>query len=113
MDPNSEYGPISVTTPQEEVKYGLPAWIYRHLVMWEDEGVDAPLNELQSINAWLMYLGRHGQEKTIETMRARMVLLMKAASRLHAAGPEAEEAEGIYKNRPDKRPASSSDGEVG
>jgi hypothetical protein len=75
-----------------------------YLQMWKDEGVEAPLNELQSIAAWLRYLGSNGKEKTIEAMQMRMLLLMDASNKLHAQGPEAEDAAGIYNNRPDLRP---------
>ena len=80
-------------------------WLTDHLRLWKDEGVDAPLNELQSIAAWLRYLGEHGEKKTKETMRARMLLLMNASIDLHDQGPEAEAAAGIYDNRPDLKPA--------
>lgn len=70
-----------------------------NLKLWKDEGVPAPMNELQSIAAWLRCLGEHGQEETISRMRARMVLLMNAANDLHDAGPEAEDAAGIYERR--------------
>lgn len=77
-----------------------------HLRMWKDEGIPAPLNELQSIAAWLSCLGEHGAESTMDRMRARMLLLMNAANELHAAGPEAEAAAGIYDNRPDLKPSN-------
>lgn len=75
-----------------------------HLRIWKDSGVPAPLNELQSIQAWLQTLGEHGAEETMNRMRARMIMLMKAANELHKAGPEAEDAAGIYDNRPELRP---------
>lgn len=78
-------------------------FLNQHLRVWRDSGVSAPLNELQSIDCWLRYLGEHGQEKTIETMQLRMMLLQDAAEKLHALGPEAEDAAGIYANRPEMR----------
>lgn len=75
-----------------------------HLRLWKDEGVAAPANELQSIQAWLRCLGTYGVEETKKRMRARMVILMGAANDLHDAGPEAEDAAGIYDDRPDMRP---------
>lgn len=75
-----------------------------HLRMWEDSGIPAPVNELQSIQSWLKYLGEHGAEETKSAMRKRMVLLMQAANELHEQGREAEDAAGIYDNRPDLKP---------
>lgn len=75
-----------------------------HLKLWKDSGVPAPANELQSIQGWLRCLGENGAEKTADIMRKRMLLLMEAANDLHALGPEAEDAAGIYDNRPDMRP---------
>jgi hypothetical protein len=75
-----------------------------HLRMWKDEGVPAPVNELQSIAAWLRTLGELGAEKTIEAMRSRMLLLMEAAQELHNAGPAGEAAAGIYDKRPEAKP---------
>lgn len=82
----------------------LDNFLTDHLRMWKDEGIEAPLNELQSIQAWLSCLGQHGLEETKNRMRARMLLLMKTANNLHVAGPEAEAEAGIYDNRPDMRP---------
>jgi len=86
------------------VAYGAACkdYLVEHLVMWKDSGIPAPLNELQSIQAWL-YKSSDGLEEMQEAMRSRMILLMKAAGRLHAEGPEAEDAAGIYKNRPEMR----------
>ena len=75
-----------------------------HLRIWKDEGIEAPLNELQSIAAWLRCLGEHGAEETKARMRARMILLMNASQDLYDAGPEAEAKAGIYDNRPDLKP---------
>ena len=75
-----------------------------HLRMWKDEGIPAPLNEIQSIQSWLRYLGEHGADGTKDAMRKRMILLAQAASELHKEGPEAEAAAGIYDNRPDMKP---------
>lgn len=76
-------------------------FLAEHLKFWEDSGIPAPANELQSIQSWLSYLARNGAEETMKTMRSRMVLLMGAANDLHEAGPEAEDEVGIYDNRPD------------
>lgn len=69
-----------------------------HLKMWKDSGIEAPKNELQSIAAWLRYLGMEGEEKTKETMRTRMVLLMNAVNKIAEQGSKAEVAAGIYDN---------------
>ena len=78
-----------------------PKFLTDHLKLWEDLGIPAPVNELQSIYTWLGHLSQHGAEKTMETMRTRMLLLMRAANDLHDEGPAAEKAAGIYDNRPD------------
>ena len=79
-------------------------FLNEHLKLWQDSGIPAPANELQSIQGWLQYLGQHGAEETKSAMRKRMVLLMQAANDLYKEGPEAEDAVGIYDNRPDMRP---------
>ena len=79
-------------------------FLREHLRLWKDSGIPAPANELQSIQAWLQYLGQHGAEETKNAMRNRMILLMQAANELHAEGPQAEDEAGIYDNRPDMRP---------
>ena len=48
-----------------------------HLKLWKETTEAAPANELQSIAAWLRYLGGNTKEKTLETMRSRMILLMR------------------------------------
>lgn len=73
-----------------------------HLKLWKQEGIPAPINELNSIAGWLEFLGKHGEEATKTTMRTRMLLLMTAASDLHKSGKEDEF--GIYENRPDLKP---------
>lgn len=75
-----------------------------NLRMWKDLGIPAPLNELQSIDAWQRYLMDNGAEATIDAMVKRKTLLIEAANALAEAGPEAEAAAGIYDNRPDLRP---------
>ncbi len=82
----------------------LKPYLIKHLKLWKDEGMDAPTNELQSIQCWLSCLCQHGAEETIRRMRSRIILLGNAANRLHNEGREAEEAAGIYANRPDLRP---------
>jgi hypothetical protein len=83
-------------------------FLLQHLKMWKDLGIPAPLNELQSIEAWLQHLGRYGLEETKRVMRVRMVLLMSAANALHSKGPEAEDI--IYADRPDMRPQINKEG---
>lgn len=78
--------------------------LIKHLKLWRDEGIDAPNNELQSIQAWLACLGANGVQATSDRMRNRMLLLMKTANSLHNEGSDAEEAAGIYDNRPEMRP---------
>lgn len=73
-----------------------------HLKLWEDSGIPAPANELQSIQAWLRSLNVNGLEETRKRMRERMVLLVHAASSIHKAGAAAEDALGIYENVPRK-----------
>lgn len=73
------------------------------LRMWKDEGLSAPVNELQSISAWL-YKSCDGLEPLKSAMRARMLLLMRAADQLNDEGLEAEIKAGIYDNRPDMIP---------
>lgn len=74
----------------------LDTFLTDRLRMWKDEGVAAPLNELQSIQAWLRCLGEYGATETAQRMRGRMLLLMKVAGASHEAGPLAEDAAGIY-----------------
>lgn len=76
-------------------------FLRENLRMWADSGVPAPVNELQSIHAWLGCLGQHGEEETKKRMRARMILLMRAVNELADEGVEAEIAAGIYDLRPD------------
>ena len=82
----------------------IDAFLIEHLRMWKDEGVPAPVNELQSIDAWLQCLQEHGAEETMNRMMMRRFLLIDAVIALNDAGPEAEEAAGIYDNRPDMKP---------
>jgi hypothetical protein len=81
----------------------LDKFLTDHLRLWKDEGVPAPLNELKSIEVWLSCLGHHGVEETKNRMRARMLMLGKAAYALNDQGPEAEDEAGIYDNRPDMK----------
>lgn len=78
-------------------------FLQAHLKLWKDSGIPAPANELQSIQGWLQYLGRHGAEETKSAMRKRMILLMQEAHTLYDEGPEAEDAAGIYEHRPEMR----------
>jgi len=83
----------------KEPRNSVDRFLTDHLRLWKDLGVPAPVNELQSIQAWLRHLGEHGPEKTKHAMRGRMTLLTKASIELHKAGPEAEDAAGIYNER--------------
>lgn len=74
----------------------VPQFLADHLKIWEGTGEQAPVNEIQSIQAWLMMLGRHGAESVKDTMRKRMSLLMYAASAIHEGGVESEDQYGIY-----------------
>jgi hypothetical protein len=74
------------------------AMLYAYLVFWKELNIPAPLNELQSIQGWLRYLGEHGLGATKSAMRKRMILLQNAAMDLHEAGKEAEDKAGIYQN---------------
>lgn len=92
------------TTPTS-VTIELPGYLSDHLKMWKDSGVPAPLNELQSIAAWLRTTGEVKDMKELQNrMRQRMLLLMKAANGVYEAGPYAEECAGIYENRPEQKP---------
>lgn len=82
------------------------AWLVEHLKMWKESGIPAPLNELQSIAAWLRASASMTKEELQSAMRARMILLMQASQELHAEGREMEDLAGIYDNRPDLRPSS-------
>ena len=73
-------------------------FLTNYLRMWKAEGIEAPKNELQSLSAWLAYLGQHGAEKTKETMRTRMFLLTKTVDVLSEQGSKAEVVAGIYDN---------------
>ena len=75
-----------------------------HLKLWAESGIPAPVNEGNSIQAWLRFLGCHTKEETLDAMRQRMILLMQAANEVHKEGPDVENALGIYDNRPDLRP---------
>jgi hypothetical protein len=86
------------------MKMNTDAWLAEHLKMWKESGIPAPLNELQSIAAWLRASGSMSKEELQKAMRARMLLLMNASQELHAEGREMEDLVGIYDNRPDLRP---------
>jgi len=81
-----------------EKKPEFDAFLTDNLRMWKASGIPAPLNEIQSINAWMERLKDVGAEETLKSMAARLVLLNRAAQELHAAGPEAEKTAGIYDN---------------
>lgn len=73
-----------------------------NLKLWEDIGIPAPRNELQSIKAWLLTLQEKGKEETIKCMRMRMILLATTANAIHAV--DAADDFGIYENAEELRP---------
>ena len=77
------------------------ALVRSHLKLWKESGINAPINEGNSIQAWLRFLGGHTKEETLSAMRQRMILLMNAAQEVYDEGPETEDELGIYDNRPD------------
>jgi hypothetical protein len=81
------------------VKVDLQQFLVDHLKLWKDEGIPAPLNELQSIQSWLYTFGAHGQEETLNRMRQRMLILQAAAEAVHAQGEAFEDEVGIYEKR--------------
>jgi len=84
-----------------KIEIGLEDFLIEHLKMWKDEGVPAPVNELQSIAAWLRESG-HGLKEMQDKMRRRMLLLMKTAGALDEQhGIDGAVLAGIYANRPD------------
>lgn len=85
--------------PRGSVVMDVPKFLLEHLRLWENTGEPGPMNELQSISAWLSTLGHRGLEETRRIMQARMTLLMNAASALFDAGEEAEDKAGIYEKR--------------
>jgi hypothetical protein len=76
-------------------------YVRSHLKMWAESGIPAPVNEGNSIQSWMSYLGSHTKDQTLDTMLQRMLLLMDAANEAHDLGHEVEDAIGIYDNRPD------------
>jgi len=100
--------PAKEVIPFEELNTLLanPRYKYlcEHLKLWEDSGKPAPVNEIQSIQAWHSFLLDHTKEETLKVMMNRMILLGYVASDLHDLGPNAENIVGIYDKRPDMRP---------
>ena len=88
-----------VTTKMANTWKYMEDFLVEYLQCWKDEGVPAPVNELQSISSWLRE--SCNVEEMQRKMRCRMVLLMNAASALNEQGLDAEIMAGIYKNRPD------------
>ncbi len=78
-------------------------YVNAHLKLWAESGIPAPVNEVNSIQSWLMFLASNGKDKTIDTMRQRMNLLLNAAQKVHESGTDKEDEIGIYDNRPDLR----------
>ena len=76
-------------------------YVRAHLKFWAETGLSAPKSEINSIQAWLYFTSGHTLEEVQDTMRARLSLLMEAAEEVYAGGAEAEDAVGIYDNRPD------------
>lgn len=83
-----------------ELWQSFSPFLIEHLKCWKDEGIPAPVNELQSIAAWLR-TSCDGLKPMQNSMRMRMLLLMKTAHHLHDKGLEEELKAGIYENRPD------------
>jgi len=84
-----------------KIEIELQDFLIEHLKMWKDEGVPAPVNELQSIAAWLRE-SSYGLEQMQDKMRQRMLLLMEAAEALDEQhGIDGAVLAGIYANRPD------------
>jgi hypothetical protein len=79
-------------------------FLVEHLKMWKDSGIPGPVNELQSIAAWLRMSGTCTLKELQDTMRKRMILLMDASHDLYDEGRAAEDIAGIYDNRPDLKP---------
>ena len=77
-------------------------YLKSHLKFWAESGIHAPESEINSIQAWLSHSSDcRDLEQMQDTLRARLILLMKAAEEVYAAGPAAEDRLGIYANRPD------------
>lgn len=95
------YTPEELALLEEDAK----AWrqfqpfLIEHLKMWKDSGVPAPVNELQSIAAWLRETS--DVKKMQNSMRNRMLILMKAATAINDKGIDYEILTGIFDNRPD------------
>ena len=83
--------------PEESVDLFLA----EQLRLWKETPVPTPArNELQSIHAWLGYLTEHGTEKTLQTMRARMTLLLETVNQISEGGLELEDKLGLYADCP-------------
>lgn len=96
---NMFYAAKETIFPRGSVTMDVPKFLLEHLRLWENSGEPGPMNELQSIAAWLSTLGHRGLEETRRIMQARMTLLTNAANALYDAGEEAEDKVGIYEKR--------------
>lgn len=94
----AEYAPVPVAEAPTEPDC-VDQFLIDNLKLWKDEGMPAPMNELQSIAAWLRCLGNFGEKETGSRMRTRMALLMKASNELADLGEETVKAAGIYDRR--------------
>lgn len=84
-----------------KIEIDLEDFLIDHLKMWKDEGVPAPVNELQSIATWLRE-SSYGLKQMQDKMRMRMLLLMKTANALDEQhNIDGAVLAGIYANRPD------------
>ena len=83
-----------------ENKADYEDYVRAHLKFWKESNIPAPESEINSIQAWLGYSSGRTIEEMQDTLRARLILLMEAAERVYAEGPEAEDTVGIYDNRP-------------
>lgn len=83
-----------------KIEIELDDFLIDHLKMWKDEGVPAPVNELQSIAAWLRE--SCNVKEMQDKMRKRMLMLMTVAGALDEQhGVDGAVLAGIYANRPD------------
>jgi hypothetical protein len=94
----SEEQPVASNNSRKRITITLPQYLADHLQIWAGVGEPAPDNEVQSIQAWLGMLADHTKEEVADIMRKRMLLLIRAATAIHDAGPEIEDAYAIYKN---------------
>lgn len=77
-------------------------YLRSHLKFWKESNVPAPASEINSVQAWLSHSSDcRDLEQMQDTLRARLILLMKAAEEVYAEGTAEEDRLGIYANRLD------------